>query len=59
MIICIFLITLTCYQNPQETLVAIIFLLAGIPVYFILIVWKQKPKVFLNASSKTLKKKIN
>lgn len=51
MIICMLLIALTCYQNPKETLVAFLFLIAGIPVYYIGIVWKNKPKAYLDISS--------
>jgi hypothetical protein len=45
------MIALTAYQNPHETLVGFLFLLLGIPVYYVLVAWNNKPKKLLNASS--------
>jgi L-type amino acid transporter 5 len=46
MSICIFLISLTLYQNPIETGIGILFLAGGIPLYCIGILWEEKPKWF-------------
>ena len=51
MITCLFLIGLTCYQNPKEIFAGFLFLLSGIPAYYIVIVWKNKPEIVLNVSS--------
>ena len=48
---CLFLIGLTCNQNPKEIFAGFLFLLSGIPAYYIVIVWKNKPEIVLNVSS--------
>nr|XP_012136967.1 PREDICTED: large neutral amino acids transporter small subunit 1-like [Megachile rotundata] len=49
-IICAFLVTLPCYVSPWEVGVAVIIILSGIPVYWIFIHWKQKPKLLVRTS---------
>ncbi|KAK3921848.1 Large neutral amino acids transporter small subunit 2 [Frankliniella fusca] len=42
-VICTFLVTFPCYVSPVEVGVGIAIILAGIPVYFVFIYWKNKP----------------
>ncbi|XP_046739285.1 Y+L amino acid transporter 2 [Diprion similis] len=44
--ICIFLIVVSCYQAPFEVGIGTLITLSGIPAYYIGIVWKNKPKSF-------------
>lgn len=43
-VICAFLVTFPCYVSPLEVGVAVVFILCGIPVYYVTIAWKKKPK---------------
>ncbi|KAL7648917.1 UNVERIFIED_CONTAM: hypothetical protein RMT77_000852, partial [Armadillidium vulgare] len=43
--ICLFLVLLPIIENPVELSVAIAIIITGIPIYYICIVWKTKPKV--------------
>ncbi|XP_076283976.1 large neutral amino acids transporter small subunit 1-like isoform X4 [Lasioglossum baleicum] len=49
-IICAFLVTVPCYVSPWEVGVGVIIILSGIPVYFIFIHWKKKPKWIVRSS---------
>lgn len=42
-VICAFLVTLPIYVTPVEVGVGVAIILAGIPVYFVFIHWKNKP----------------
>ncbi|XP_022246073.1 large neutral amino acids transporter small subunit 2-like isoform X3 [Limulus polyphemus] len=44
LVICAFLVFLPFYVNPWETGIGAIIMLSGIPVYFLTIYWKNKPK---------------
>lgn len=44
LIICAFLVTFPCYVTPMEVGVGSVFILCGIPVYFLTIGWKTKPQ---------------
>ncbi|XP_058444444.1 Y+L amino acid transporter 2 [Malaya genurostris] len=48
-IICAFLIVVPCYVAPYEVGMGVALTLAGIPVYYIGVVWKNKPASFENA----------
>jgi len=50
LIVCIFLILITFVQNPFESIMGIIFLLSGVPVYLVGVSWKNKPKKFVQFS---------
>lgn len=43
-VICGFLVISPCYVSPLEVSVGLCFITLGIPVYFITIAWKTKPK---------------
>ncbi|XP_053982802.1 large neutral amino acids transporter small subunit 1-like [Hylaeus volcanicus] len=49
-IICAFLVTLPCYVSPWEVGVGVIIIVSGIPVYWIFIHWKRKPKWLIRGS---------
>ncbi|XP_078041471.1 L-type amino acid transporter minidiscs [Augochlora pura] len=49
-IICAFLVTVPCYVSPWEVGVGVIIILSGIPVYWIFIHWKKKPKWIVRSS---------
>lgn len=51
-LITIFLVLLPCYVRPIETLTGVIATLTGIPVYYIGIVWKNKPTWFVKPLNK-------
>lgn len=38
------ILILTCLQKPAESLLAVILILAGIPLYLIGVLWKSKPR---------------
>ncbi|VDN10051.1 unnamed protein product [Dibothriocephalus latus] len=44
----IFILCLTAYQQPKESLSNIILMLSAIPIYLICVSWKRKPKSFTN-----------
>ncbi|XP_023240023.1 Y+L amino acid transporter 2-like isoform X1 [Centruroides sculpturatus] len=46
MIVCIFLVFLPFYVSPWETGIGIAITVSGIPVYFLTIYWKDKPKMY-------------
>ncbi|XP_055535905.1 Y+L amino acid transporter 2 [Wyeomyia smithii] len=48
-IICAFLIVVPCYVAPYEVGMGLVLTLAGIPVYYIGVVWQNKPAAFENA----------
>lgn len=43
-----------CFAAPYEVLMGIVITIAGIPVYFFGVVWKNKPKFILDAIGKGL-----
>nr|XP_019538394.1 Y+L amino acid transporter 2 [Aedes albopictus] len=47
-IICAFLIVVPCYVAPYEVGMGVLLTLAGIPVYYIGVAWKNKPASFEN-----------
>lgn len=49
-IICLFLVTFPCYVSPWEVGVGVIFIVSGVPMYFIFIYWKNKPRWIVKAS---------
>ncbi|XP_033333570.1 L-type amino acid transporter minidiscs [Megalopta genalis] len=49
-VICAFLVTVPCYVSPWEVGVGVIIILSGIPVYWIFIHWKKKPKWIVRSS---------
>ncbi|KAL9695924.1 hypothetical protein quinque_015209 [Culex quinquefasciatus] len=48
-IICAFLIVVPCYVAPYEVGMGVLITLAGIPVYWIGVAWKDKPESFERA----------
>ncbi|XP_065092507.1 Y+L amino acid transporter 2 [Ochlerotatus camptorhynchus] len=48
-IICAFLIVIPCYVAPYEVGMGVLLTLAGIPVYYVGVAWKDKPASFENA----------
>lgn len=51
-IVCALLIVVPCYVAPYEVFMGVIITVAGIPVYYLGVVWKDKPKGFQEAISK-------
>lgn len=49
---CLFLVLLPLYVSPYETGISIAIVLSGIPVYFLTVYWKNKPRVYQKAISK-------
>lgn len=49
-IICTFLVTFPCYVSPWEVGVGLVFIISGIPVYFVFIAWQNKPRWLTSAS---------
>ncbi|EAT46282.1 AAEL002525-PA [Aedes aegypti] len=47
-IICAFLIVVPCYVAPYEVGMGVLLTLAGIPVYYVGVAWKNKPESFEN-----------
>lgn len=54
LIICVFLVTFPCYVSPWEVGVGVIVIISGIPVYWIFIYWKNKPKCLVRGSGKLI-----
>ncbi|XP_055641386.1 large neutral amino acids transporter small subunit 1 [Toxorhynchites rutilus septentrionalis] len=52
-LICAFLIIVPCYVAPYEVGMGVLLTVAGIPVYYIGVVWKNKPKWFESALAGT------
>lgn len=52
-IICAFLIVVPCYVAPYEVGMGVALTLAGIPVYYIGVAWKNKPESFENVLRRT------
>jgi L-type amino acid transporter 8 len=48
----VFLVVFPLYASPVETGFGCLIIATGIPVYFIFVAWKNKPKVFLNGMLK-------
>ncbi|KAL5104490.1 Y+L amino acid transporter 2 [Taenia crassiceps] len=44
----LFILALTIYQQPRESLSNVILMLAAIPIYWLGVSWKNKPKSFQN-----------
>lgn len=49
-VICTFLVTLPIYVSPVEVGVGVAIILAGIPVYYVFIYWKNKPEWLTKSS---------
>ncbi|XP_076544477.1 L-type amino acid transporter minidiscs isoform X3 [Osmia lignaria lignaria] len=49
-VICAFLVTFPCYVSPWAVGVGVIIILSGIPVYWIFIYWRKKPKWLIMSS---------
>lgn len=49
-LICAFLVTFSCTESPVEVGVALVIISAGIPIYYLTIGWKNKPKWLAKAS---------
>jgi hypothetical protein len=45
MLNCVFLLALTLHQNPVETVIGLLIIMTGIPLYWIGVKWK-KPESF-------------
>ncbi|CAH1795818.1 unnamed protein product [Owenia fusiformis] len=52
LIISVFLVVIPIVLTPQDTLYAVIVIITGIPVYWIFILWKKKPKVIRRLNQK-------
>lgn len=50
--ICAFLIIVPCYVAPYEVFMGMLITLVGIPVYYVGVVWKNKPQWFSAAIGK-------
>ncbi|CAF0937698.1 unnamed protein product [Brachionus calyciflorus] len=50
LIVCLFLLVLTLYQFPNEVFFGLLLVISGVPIYYLTIVWKKKPK-FLEKTS--------
>ncbi|XP_064636136.1 large neutral amino acids transporter small subunit 1-like isoform X1 [Lineus longissimus] len=48
----LFIVFLTIYQQPMESLIGIGIFLSGIPVYLLGVTWSKKPKAFTNLTDK-------
>jgi L-type amino acid transporter 8 len=46
LIVSVFLVLLPLYQNPSETMMGVIVILTALPVYWVFICWKNKPRSF-------------
>ncbi|EUB54845.1 Large neutral amino acids transporter small subunit [Echinococcus granulosus] len=44
----LFILALTIYQQPRESLSNVILMLAAVPIYWLGVSWKNKPKSFQN-----------
>nr|VZI47347.1 unnamed protein product [Spirometra erinaceieuropaei] len=42
----VFILCLTAYQQPKESLSNIILMLSAIPIYLVFVSWKRKPRKF-------------
>lgn len=51
--VCALLIVVPCYVAPYEVFMGLIITVAGIPVYYMGVVWKDKPIGFQAAISKS------
>lgn len=51
-IISAFLMVVPCYVAPYEVLMGVLITVAGIPVYYFGVVWKNKPKFVQNGIGK-------
>ena len=51
-LICLFLVTLPLIENPVELSIAVGILLAGVPVYYFCVAWKNKPKALVQTLGK-------
>jgi L-type amino acid transporter 5 len=48
LIVCAFIIILTFKENPVESTIGLLIVLAGVPIYCIGVLWKNKPKRLLD-----------
>ena len=45
-VICIFLLIVPCFDAPKEVFMGALFTIIGIPIYYVGVAWKDKPKWF-------------
>lgn len=48
LIVCIFLVLFCCVKNTMEVGIGIFFIALGVPVYYVFIVWQNKPQWMLH-----------
>ncbi|XP_046961567.1 large neutral amino acids transporter small subunit 1 [Vanessa cardui] len=49
LIICTFLVVFSCFTHPMEVGIGVAFIALGVPVFWVFIVWKDRPSWLLNA----------
>ncbi|CAH1644830.1 unnamed protein product [Spodoptera littoralis] len=49
LIICTFVVICSCFTTPVEVGIGVVFIAIGVPVYYIFIVWKNKPQWLISA----------
>ncbi|KAJ2953728.1 hypothetical protein O0L34_g1351 [Tuta absoluta] len=49
LIICSFLVILSCYEHPMEVGIGVVLIALGVPFYYVFVVWKNKPMWLQNA----------
>lgn len=58
-VVCALLIVVPCYVAPYEVFMGVIITVAGIPVYYMGVVWQDKPKWFQESISKFIQYEIH
>lgn len=51
LLVTVYLVIAPAFEKPSETLMGVIVVLSGVPVYLIGVAWTSKPKSFLRAYS--------
>lgn len=54
-VICLFLLVVPLFAAPYDTGIGLAIVLSGVPVYWLGVMWKNKPKAFQNLMSKSFK----